>query len=161
MKRTVTYKVFMLLSLALFALALAGCGAEEDIDSSSGASGSGSQTSSPDDDSTSGGTNTGSKYVTLSWLEPTTNSDGSCLDDLGNYVINYGLSPNNYTNQVSVDANNLVCVDSNRDSSCGYHPRCSFMVDDLETGSYYFAMQAVDNNGNVSSYSNEVIYTVQ
>ena len=80
--------------------------------------------------------------VTLSWVAPEENVDGSTLSDLAGYRIYQGEESRAYTEQVSVG-----------DPSATTHTMS------LPTGEYYFAMTAVDGEGNESAYSNEVIRT--
>jgi hypothetical protein len=81
--------------------------------------------------------------VTLNWQAPTENVDGSPLTDLSRYRIHYGLSSRNYTRSVAIDAAGTTSHDLL-----------------LESGQYYFAMTAVDAQGNESAYSNEVVKVV-
>lgn len=81
--------------------------------------------------------------VSLSWQAPTENIDGSPLTDLAGYRIYYGSDSRNYTDQVSVDG----VTTTRRDVV-------------LASGSYYFAMTAMDGDGNESGYSNEVVKVV-
>lgn len=76
--------------------------------------------------------------VTLEWDAPTSNADGSPLNDLAGYKVYYGNSSTNYTN--SVDIGNFT----------------SATINDLSSGTWYFAVTAYDASGNESSYSNEV-----
>lgn len=81
--------------------------------------------------------------VSLEWEPPTENVDGSSIDDLSGYRIYYGPFSRDYSSEVAVD-----------DERTTAHQLV------LPSGSYYFAMTAVDVFGNESSYSNEVIKTV-
>jgi hypothetical protein len=79
--------------------------------------------------------------VTIAWDAPTTNADGTPLTDLAGYRIYFGTaSPLTVDNSTSVDAGNVT----------------EFRVTGLEAGTYYFAVSAVDSNGNASSFSDEV-----
>ena len=77
---------------------------------------------------------------TLRWQAPTENVDGSPLDDLAGFVIYWGTSSRNYI---------------------GSHPINSPTTTEWEatvaSGSYYFAMTALDSEDNESGYSNEVL----
>src|SRR5690606_39832230 len=44
----------------------------------------------------------GSESVTLTWLPPTQNEDGSALTDLAGYKIRYGLAPGSYTQTITI-----------------------------------------------------------
>lgn len=83
--------------------------------------------------------------TTLRWQAPTENVDGTPYDDPGGFKIYWGQQSRSYTGSLDVDdtaATNWgfsVPLDS---------------VDDIE---WYFAMTAVDSEGNESAYSNEVL----
>jgi len=79
--------------------------------------------------------------VTLAWIPPTTNADGTMpLNDLAGYKIYYGTSPGNYT--VSIDVGNVA----------------TYTVTHLLSGAtYYFTVIAYDTSGNASEHSSEVI----
>jgi hypothetical protein len=87
-------------------------------------------------------TTTGS--ATLSWMPPTQRSDGTALTNLAGYKIRYGTSAGNYTSEVSV-ANPGVA---------------SYVVDDLSSGTYFFAIAAYDSSGTESNLSNAVSKTI-
>jgi hypothetical protein len=79
--------------------------------------------------------------VTLAWEAPTTNADGSPLTDLAGYRIVYGVStPPNSANGTVVDVGNVT----------------THTLRDLQPGTYYIAVAAVDVSGNVSSLSDEI-----
>lgn len=81
--------------------------------------------------------------VSLNWQPPTENVDGSPLQDLAGYRIYYGSQSRDYTEQLAVgDAGS-----TSRDL-------------ELVSGSYYFAMTALDADGNESVYSNEIVKVV-
>jgi len=81
--------------------------------------------------------------ATLRWRAPTQNVDGSPLTDLSGYRVHYGTGSRSYTDQRSLAAT-------------------ATQVDiELVEGTYYFAMTALDAEGNESAYSNEVVRTVQ
>jgi hypothetical protein len=81
--------------------------------------------------------------ATLSWDPPTTNADGTPLDDLAGYIIYYGTSSGSYSQ--NIDAGDVT----------------TYIVADLNDGTYYFAVTAYDTSGNESEYSNEVSKTIQ
>jgi hypothetical protein len=81
--------------------------------------------------------------VSLGWEPPTENVDGSPLEDLAGYRIYYGQFSGSYTDELAV---------SDPDTSQYDVP--------LPSGSYYFAMTALDVEGNESAYSNEVVKVV-
>ncbi len=81
--------------------------------------------------------------VTLAWQAPTENVDGTPLTDLGGYRIYYGDTSRSYTESVEVT-----------------EPGADSYALTLSSGQYYFAMTAVDADGNESAYSNEVVKVV-
>ena len=82
--------------------------------------------------------------VSLNWVAPTENVDGSTLTDLAGYRIYWGTTSRNYTGMVDVP-----------DTQTTSHTL------DLASGDYYVAMTALDQEGNESTYSNEVLKTSQ
>jgi hypothetical protein len=80
---------------------------------------------------------TSSGSVTLSWMPPTTKTDGTTLT-IGGYRVYFGTSPGSYPNVRSVPAGVT-----------------SFVVDQLTPGNYNFVMTALEQGTNVESlYSN-------
>jgi hypothetical protein len=81
--------------------------------------------------------------VSLAWNPPTTRTDGSVLDmsEIGGYKVYMGET-----------ANNLEQVMDLADSTISEH-----VIENLETGEYYFAVTTYDNDGNESNYSNVVL----
>jgi len=81
--------------------------------------------------------------ATLAWDAPTTNADGTPLTDLAGYMVYYGNSPGNYSQNMNVD--NVT----------------TYTVNNLTDGlTYYFAVTAYDTSGNESGYSNELSKTL-
>jgi hypothetical protein len=80
----------------------------------------------------------------LSWTPPTRNTDGSALTDLKGYKAYFGQAPGQYTK--SVDVNDPAAT--------------SLQIDNLASGTWYFAMKAVDTAGNESAFSNEASKTI-
>ena len=96
--------------------------------------------------------------VELSWLTPTQNTDDSCLDAIQSYKLSYGVSSGNYSSTVNLDlgAGQVSCVQSGFDNVCSAPiMTCSYTIDSLEAGTWYFALQAVDSVGVQSGLSNE------
>jgi hypothetical protein len=81
--------------------------------------------------------------VTLSWIPPTTNTDGTSLTNLASYRIMYGTAPGQYTTSVNVS------VGLSR-----------YTIDSLNSGKYYFAIAAKNTNGVESDPSSEVSTTL-
>jgi len=81
--------------------------------------------------------------ISLSWVAPTENVDGSALIDLAGFKIYYGDQSRTYLG--SIDVNDMNAT--------------SFNVT-LASGDYFVAMTARDEDGNESAYSNEVLKSV-
>jgi hypothetical protein len=152
------------------AVALAGCGDDE-----SGSSGTGSTTSStgttapptvadtapattttpPTGGTTTpptggttpppgGGTTTSSSSVTLGWVAPTQNSNGTPITGLSGYKIHYGTASQDYTQVVSLANPSLS----------------RYVLDSLQSGTYYFAITAYNAQGTESPLSGEISATL-
>jgi hypothetical protein len=80
----------------------------------------------------------GTGTATLSWTPPTSNSDGSTLTNLAGYQVRYGRTASNLDQAVSLDNPSI-----NR-----------YVVENLSTGIWYFAVVAVNVSGVTSPLSN-------
>lgn len=80
----------------------------------------------------------GTGTATLSWAPPTSNSDGTTLTNLAGYQVLYGRSASNLDQTVSLDNPSI-----NR-----------YVVENLATGTWYFAVVAVNTAGVASPPSN-------
>ncbi|MCG7928155.1 MAG: putative Ig domain-containing protein [Candidatus Thiodiazotropha taylori] len=80
--------------------------------------------------------------ISLNWVAPATRTDGSSLDmsEISGYRLYMGTSSSNLTPVVDVD-----------DCTINDH-----VIENLETGTYYFAITAYDLSGNESDLSNVV-----
>jgi hypothetical protein len=87
------------------------------------------------------GIGSGSNSVMLSWTAPTTNEDGSTLDDLAGYKLYYGNAPGIYSQ--------VITVGDFTTSEIG----------GLGFGTYYLTVTAYDIYGNESNFSNEINHT--
>ena len=90
-----------------------------------------------DIDTGGGGTNS----LMLTWTAPTTNEDGSDLEDLAGYKLHFGTQPGQYTQVVTVGSFTTA------------------EIGDLGTGTYYLTVTAYDIYGNESDFSNEINHT--
>ena len=87
----------------------------------------------------------GTGSVTLTWLPPTQNADGSPLSDLSGYNIYVGTSSSSYDYlHVRLDNPGLT----------------AYVVGGLEPGTYYFAATAFNASGTESGFSGEVVRVV-
>jgi len=147
--------------LGSLGVALAGCGSDESGSSTAATSttststtGSNPQTaadsgSSTSGSSTSGSTTSGSTTVagtslTLGWVAPTQNNNGTPITDLAGYKIHYGTASENYTKVVAVSNPSLS----------------RYVLDSLESGTYFFAITAYNSKGIESTLSGEISATL-
>ncbi len=75
--------------------------------------------------------------VTLNWLPPTENEDGTALTDLAGYRIYWGTSAGNYPNSITIDNPGLT----------------TYVVENLAPGAYEFAATAFNTAGVESNFS--------
>lgn len=78
--------------------------------------------------------------ITLGWNPPTQNSDGSPITNLVGYKIHYGTTSSEYTQTIAVANAGLT----------------RYVVDNLPTGTYYFAITAYNSQGVESVPSGEI-----
>ncbi|MFB3106155.1 MAG: sulfatase-like hydrolase/transferase, partial [Pseudomonadales bacterium] len=86
----------------------------------------------------------GQDSVTLSWLPPTENEDGSPLMDLAGYRLRYGSNANSYPNLIDINNPGIV----------------TFSVENLVPNTYYFVITAYNSSGVESTFSNEATITL-
>lgn len=87
---------------------------------------------------------TGSGSATLSWVPPTQNTDGTSLSDLNGYQILFGRSATDLSQSISI----------------GNPSISTYVVDNLASGAWYFAVVAVNAQGIGSVPSNVVTKTI-
>ena len=75
--------------------------------------------------------------VTLSWIPPSENTDGSPLTDLAGYRIYYGVDPQNFSDVIEITNASLT----------------SYVVDNLTPNTWYFAASALNSSGVESTLS--------
>ena len=85
------------------------------------------------------GTDPTSASVTVGWTAPTTNEDGTPLDDLGGYKLYYGLITGNYGAVIEVGTQTVATI-----TNLQFHQV------------YYVAVTAYDLSGNESDFSTEL-----
>ncbi len=83
--------------------------------------------------------------ATLSWTPPTTNTDGSPLNDLAGYKIYWGTSLGNYPNSTTLANAGLT----------------SYVVTNLAPGTYFFVATAYNSSGAESTFSGTASKTIQ
>jgi hypothetical protein len=91
-----------------------------------------------------GGTSATGDNATLSWQAPTTNADGTPLRDLAGYRIYYGTNASDLTQIIQVTSVGLQ----------------TYVIDNLNAGTWYFAIKAVTSEGIESSLSDIVSKTI-
>lgn len=84
-----------------------------------------------------------SRTATLSWEAPTSNTNGTPLMDLAGYRVYYGSSPEALSESVKI--------------SVGLQ---TYVIDDLEPGTWYFAVRALASDGSESPLSDVVAKTI-
>ena len=82
--------------------------------------------------------------VTLSWIAPTMNSDGSPLKNLAGYKIYYRRNSDSDNQQIRVNNPGTTI----------------YVIENLSPGTYYFSATAFNTSGLESSFSAEVMKTV-
>jgi hypothetical protein len=80
----------------------------------------------------------GTVSTTLTWTPPTENEDGTALTDLAGYKLYWGTTPGVYTDSVTINNPGLS----------------SYVVENLQPGTYEFVATAFNDAGVESSYSN-------
>ena len=86
----------------------------------------------------------GYRSATVSWEAPTTNTNGTALTDLAGYRIYYGSSPEHLSQSQKISTIGLQ----------------TYVIEDLEPGTWYFAVMAVAANGAESALSNMAVKTI-
>lgn len=82
--------------------------------------------------------------VTLSWVAPTQNEDGSPLLDLAGYEIYWGPQSGSYPYSVQISNPGIT----------------AYTLENLTAGTYYFAMKARNSQGVTSTFSGETAATI-
>ena len=118
------------------ALALAGCGGSGGGGSSGSPCGLASEAA--------GFTGNGAGTALLSWIPPTTRTDGSALTDLAGYCTYYGTAPNTLNHVIEI-----------RNPG-----QTSQFIDGLDSGQWFFAATAFCRKGLESRMSNIVSKTI-
>jgi len=95
--------------------------------------------------SVSGGASGGNQSATLSWEAPTTNTNGTALTDLAGYRIYYGASATELRQKVQLNGVGAQ----------------TYVFDNLQAGTWYFAVMAVTSTGVESALSNRVSTTIR
>ena len=84
------------------------------------------------------------KSITLSWVAPTLNTDGTILNDLAGYYVNYGTSATALTQTVTVTGATST----------------SYTIANLTPGTYYFSVTAYSSAGTQSAPTPTVSTTI-
>jgi hypothetical protein len=86
----------------------------------------------------------GTGTATLSWTPPTENSDGTALTDLAGYQVYYGQSQSNLNKTVTLNNASLS----------------TYVVENLGSGTWFFALVAVNTHGTTSVFSTVATKTI-
>jgi hypothetical protein len=81
------------------------------------------------------------RSVTVKWLTPTQNTDGTPVTNLSGYMVFYGTSSQQYSTSMYLPGAGTNSV----------------VVENLAPGTYYFSVKALNNAGVESTYANEVV----
>ncbi len=84
------------------------------------------------------------KSVTLSWVAPTLNTNGTILNDLAGYYVNYGTSATALAHSVTVTGARSTTT----------------TIGNLSSGTYYFSVTAYSSAGTESAPSRTVSTTI-
>src|SRR5215469_9411932 len=82
--------------------------------------------------------------ATLSWDAPTSNTNGTALTDLSGYRIYYGASEDDMVKTVQI-------------TNVGIQ---TYLIENLEAGTWYFAIRALSSEGTESPLSDVVSKTI-
>ncbi len=83
----------------------------------------------------------GTRSVTLAWVPPTENDDGSAITDLAGYRIHYGAKLGAYTSAIEINNPGLTTA----------------QIDGLYQEELYFVILAYNSEGSESNFSNAVL----
>ncbi len=137
--------LWVLLVASLF---LVGC--EDDGDSSlaRGESGSDQETAEVEDGNGQGATSESGNFAQLTWQAPVQRENGDSLKDgeISHYLVRWGQDPQKLEQTTEV--------------SCASCQDMEYRVEDLEKGDWYFSVQTVDTDGNVSRRADPVNKTI-
>ena len=86
---------------------------------------------------TSPSTSNSARAVTLSWVAPTDNTNGTPLTDLAGYHIHYGTNKDNLTQVIDLSTTSTT----------------EYEITGLSPGTYYFAISAYTAQGTESAES--------
>jgi hypothetical protein len=95
-------------------------------------------------DPVSGGNPVTSRIATLSWEAPTSNTNGTPLTDLSGYRIYYGTNANELSDSVQI-------------TNVGIQ---TYVIENLQPGTWYFAIRAITSAGTESVLSDVVAKTI-
>ncbi len=88
---------------------------------------------------------TATGVITLNWVAPSQNTDGSPLMDLSGYNIYYRKNSGSYVQEIQIDNPSVT----------------TFVVEQLSPATYHFAATAFNSSGVESSFSREIALTIQ
>ena len=141
-KGLLTSKLLNFAMCFVFAL-LIGCGGTSNDQTTDTGTGTGT------DSGTGTGTVTSTFSATLSWNAPTTDANEAALTDLAGFKVYYGKSAGDFTAPLTILSNSTTV---SKDT-------LTYTLNDLTSGTYCFAVTALDLTGNESVMSSIVSKT--
>jgi len=102
----------------------------------------------------------GSGVTTIAWDSPSAEANQSCPQSLSGYRIYKGTAVGAYSSSETIPINALTCNATGQSGTCGAIETCSYRVQGLTRGTWYFAVTAYDATGNESVFSNTVAATI-
>jgi len=115
-------------------------------------------TETDDDDIATNESDTTPSAIRLSWQSTVTDTEQHCTH-IRAYRFNLGLSPDYFTESVTIRARDIVCEQLSH-QACGAIEQCSVAVNVSEPASWYVTVQAIDQHGVASDHSNVAVATV-
>lgn len=97
-------------------------------------------------------------FACLSWQAPTQNVDGSPLTDLAGYTLYWGDTSRSYTGSIAIP--DPAQTSGQFPIDAGSIDLAPLLPTQVVLASLFFAMTAVDVDGNESAFSNEVLKSV-
>lgn len=98
----------------------------------------------------------GSGTAIVRWATPTRLLNNDCAGKIDKYLIHYGNEKENFDTIKELEADRVICSKIGVDSLCGLNiSTCTHTLFDLGKGEWYFRVQAIDINGNKSTFSNK------
>jgi hypothetical protein len=98
--------------------------------------------------------------ATVTWVGTNTYDNQACANDLAGYTLYAGTSSGVYSRRQVLPARDLVCTPNGQANACGAQPVCSYTLESLSPGAWYFMVAAYDATGAEGASSSEFAFTV-